>query len=61
LYLESDEKGHGLDGVVASVDVVAHEEVIRVRRFAADPEKHRTAYNIRFKNITLSPNWQTLA
>lgn len=27
---EGDEEGNGLDGVISSVDVVAHEEVVRV-------------------------------
>ncbi len=37
VYLEGHEEGDGLNGVVSSVDVVAHEEVIRVWRFAANP------------------------
>lgn len=37
--LEGHEQGDGLDGVVSSVDVVAHEEVIRVWRFATNPEE----------------------
>lgn len=37
--LESDQKGHGLDRVVAAIDVVTHEEVVGVGRVAADTEK----------------------
>ena len=37
--LERDEEGDGLDGVVAAVDVVAHEEVVGVGRVAADAEE----------------------
>ena len=33
-----DEEGNGLDRVVPSVDVVAHEEVVGVGRVAADAE-----------------------
>ena len=33
---ERDKKSHGLDGVVPTVDVVAHEEVVSVGSFAAD-------------------------
>ena len=36
---QRDQEGDGLDGVVAPVDVVAHEEVVRVRRLAADLEQ----------------------
>ena len=42
-FAVADLKGHencdGLDGVIASIDVVAHEEVISVRRFSTDPIK----------------------
>jgi hypothetical protein len=37
--LERHEEGDGLDGVVAAVDVVAHEQVVRVRRVSADSEE----------------------
>ena len=43
-YLEGHEEGDGLDGVVSSVDVVAHEEVIRVWRFATNPETNKKDY-----------------
>lgn len=33
---ERDEEGDGLDGVVATIDVIAHEEVVGVGSFAAD-------------------------
>jgi hypothetical protein len=36
---ESDQEGDGLDRVVASVYVIAHEEVICVRRVAAYAEE----------------------
>lgn len=38
-HLESDEEGDRLDRVVASVDVIAHEEVIRVWGVAANAEQ----------------------
>lgn len=37
--LHRDEEGDGLDGVVSSVDVVTHEEVVRVRGVATDAEE----------------------
>ena len=37
--LEGDEEGHGLDGEVAPVNVVAHEEVVGVRVGTADLEE----------------------
>lgn len=39
--LERDEQGDRLDRIVPSVDVIAHEKVIGVRRIAADPEQLR--------------------
>lgn len=33
---ERDEEGDGLDGVVATIDVIAHEEVVGVGSFATD-------------------------
>ena len=39
LYLEGDEKGDGLDAVVASVNIVAHEEIVGVGRLAPDLEE----------------------
>ena len=33
---ERDKESHRLDGVVPTVDVVAHEEVVSVGSFAAD-------------------------
>jgi hypothetical protein len=38
---ERDEEGDGLDRVVSSVDVVSHEEVVRVGRVATDAEELR--------------------
>ena len=37
--LEGDEERDGLDGVVAAIDVVAHEEVVRVGGLASDLEQ----------------------
>lgn len=37
--LECNEEGYSLDRVVPSVNIVPHEEVIGVRRVAADPEE----------------------
>ncbi len=37
--LEGYEEGDGLDRVVASVDVITHEEVVGVGRVAADAEQ----------------------
>jgi hypothetical protein len=39
--LESDEQCHGFDGIIAAIDVVAHEEVVGIRRVASDAEKLR--------------------
>jgi hypothetical protein len=36
--LHGHEQGDGFDGVVPTIDIVAHEEVIGVRRVASDPE-----------------------
>jgi hypothetical protein len=36
---EGDEEGYGFDGVVASVDVVTHKEVICVGGVSADAEE----------------------
>jgi len=36
---EGDEEGDGFDGVVATVDVVAHEEVVGVGGVATDAEQ----------------------
>jgi len=38
-HLEGDEEGHGLDGVVATIDVVSHEEVVGVRGLATNLEQ----------------------
>jgi hypothetical protein len=38
---ERDEEGDGFDRVVATIDVVAHEEVVCVGRVAADSEEFR--------------------
>ena len=37
--LQRDEEGYGFDGVVTPVDVVAHEEVVRIGRVPADTEE----------------------
>ena len=37
--LEGDEEGDSLDAVVASVHIVAHEQVVGVGRLAPDPEQ----------------------
>ena len=39
--LHRNEERDGLDGVVASVDVVAHEQVVRIRRITADTKQLR--------------------
>ena len=39
--LESDEQRHGFDRIIAAIDVVAHEEVIGIRRISPDAEKLR--------------------
>lgn len=36
---EGDEEGDGLDGVVSSVDIVTHEEVVCVGGVAADAKE----------------------
>ena len=36
---QSDEQSHCLYGVISSVDVVTHEEVVRLRRLATDLEE----------------------
>ena len=38
-HLQSDQQGHRLDRVVPSVDVVAHKEVVSVRRLTTDLEQ----------------------
>ncbi len=38
---ESDEQGDGFDGIVTSIDVVSHEEVVGVGRVATDAEEFR--------------------
>ena len=38
-HLQTDEQSDSLDRVVASVDVVTHEEVVRVRRATSDLEE----------------------
>lgn len=38
-HLESDEKGDSLEGVVASVDIITHEEVIGVWAISANSKK----------------------
>ena len=40
-HLERDEERDGLDRVVPSVDIVAHEQVVGVGRVATDPEEFR--------------------
>lgn len=37
-HLEADQKRHGLDGVVPSIYVIAHEQVVGVRRLSANFE-----------------------
>ena len=37
--LESDEQSHGFDRIIAAIDIVAHEEVVGIRRVAPDAEK----------------------
>ena len=37
--LEGYEESDGFNGIVATIDVVAHEQVICIGRVAADPEK----------------------
>ena len=37
-HLEADQQRHGLDGVVTPVHVVAHEQVVGVRRLSANFE-----------------------
>jgi len=37
--LKGDQEGHGLDRVVTAIDVVTHEEIVRVGRVAADAEE----------------------
>jgi len=39
--LESNEQGNRFDGVVSSINVVSHEEVIRIGRVTADSEEFR--------------------
>jgi hypothetical protein len=36
-YFECHQKSDGFDGVVSSVDVVSHEQVVSVWRLATDP------------------------
>ena len=38
-YFQSDQQGDSLDRVVPSVDVVAHKEVVSVRRLTTDLEQ----------------------
>jgi hypothetical protein len=49
--LKGHENGDGLDGVIASIDVVAHEEVISVRRFSTDPIKNHLG---RFRTVRMN-------
>ena len=70
-YLEGDEESDGLDAVVASVHIVAHEQVVGVGRLAPDPEQlhqvvelavhvpahcHRAFHLQRMTAIMLCPN-----
>ena len=38
-HFQSHQKADSFDRVVAAVDIVAHEQVVGVRRFAADSEE----------------------
>ena len=38
-HFESDKEGHSLDGIVSTIDVVAHKEIVGIRRVAADAEQ----------------------
>ncbi len=38
-YLQSDQESDSLDGVVPTVHVVSHEQVVRVGRLASDTEQ----------------------
>lgn len=38
-HLEADEQRDGLDGVVATIYVISHEEVVGIRRLAANSEQ----------------------
>ena len=38
-YLEGNEQGDSLNTVVASVYIVSHEQIVRVRAFPTDPEE----------------------
>ena len=37
--LQSNEKSHGLNGVVASIDIVSHEQVVGIRKLTSKPEE----------------------
>ncbi len=54
--LKGHENGDGLDGVIASIDVVAHEEVISVRRFSTDPEELHEIVKLSV-NISANGDW----
>ena len=57
-HLEGDEESDSLDRVVATIDVVAHEEVVGVGRLASDLEQFAQIVELAV-NVTADCHWCT--
>jgi len=56
--LESDEKSDSLDGVVAAIDVVTHEEVVGVGRLTTNLKQFSQVVELTV-NVTTDRDWST--
>ena len=56
--LESDEKSDSLDGVIAAIDVVTHEEVVGVGRLTTNLKQFSQVVELTV-NVTTDRDWGT--
>ena len=56
-HFEADEEGDGLYGVVAAIDVISHEEVVCVWRFATNSEEFHQVVELTV-DVSANSHWR---
>ena len=55
-HLQGDQEGHGLDGVVSSINVISHEEIVVVGKLSSNFEEFFQIIELSM-NITANRDW----